>query len=172
MATVSFRPHRLHHRDLAGRHAPRLVEQRCGPTGVGIQRGRHALADDPAGGRDGRAPGDHTRRVSRGVQRPGNLEKEIHWWIKNTGPTTPATPSTWPRSGIEEYCHESLGAPDSAGNIQSVAVPNPDLPGKLHLEVEGGQLPVSSRSTNARSGGRTCSATRARKRRDGAPEAP
>ena len=29
---------------------------------------------------------------------------------------------------------------DSAGNIQSVAVPNPELPGKLHLEVEGGPV--------------------------------
>ena len=28
---------------------------------------------------------------------------------------------------------------DSAGNIQSVAVPNPAVPGRLHLEVEGGQ---------------------------------
>jgi hypothetical protein len=27
---------------------------------------------------------------------------------------------------------------DPAGNIQSVAVPNPELPGKLQLEVEGG----------------------------------
>jgi hypothetical protein len=27
---------------------------------------------------------------------------------------------------------------NSAGNIQSVAVPNPELPGKLQLEVEGG----------------------------------
>jgi hypothetical protein len=27
---------------------------------------------------------------------------------------------------------------DSAGNIQSVAVPNPELPGKLHIEIEGG----------------------------------
>ena len=27
---------------------------------------------------------------------------------------------------------------DSAGNIKSVAVPNPELPGKLQLEVEGG----------------------------------
>jgi hypothetical protein len=27
---------------------------------------------------------------------------------------------------------------DSAGNIQSVAVPNPELPGKLQIEVEGG----------------------------------
>jgi hypothetical protein len=27
---------------------------------------------------------------------------------------------------------------DSAGNIQSVVVPNPELPGKLQLEVEDG----------------------------------
>jgi hypothetical protein len=27
---------------------------------------------------------------------------------------------------------------DSDGNIQSVAVPNPELPGKLHIEIEGG----------------------------------
>lgn len=27
---------------------------------------------------------------------------------------------------------------DSTGNIQSVAVPNPELPGKLQLEIEGG----------------------------------
>jgi hypothetical protein len=27
---------------------------------------------------------------------------------------------------------------DSAGNIRSVAVPNPELPGKLHIEIEGG----------------------------------
>jgi hypothetical protein len=27
---------------------------------------------------------------------------------------------------------------NSAGNIQSVTVPNPELPGKLQLEVEGG----------------------------------
>ena len=27
---------------------------------------------------------------------------------------------------------------DAAGNIQSVAVPNPELPGKLHIEIEGG----------------------------------
>ena len=27
---------------------------------------------------------------------------------------------------------------DSAGNIQSVAVPNPELPGRLQLEIEGG----------------------------------
>ncbi|HET6733335.1 hypothetical protein [Mycobacterium sp.] len=27
---------------------------------------------------------------------------------------------------------------DAAGNIRSVAVPNPELPGKLRLEIEGG----------------------------------
>lgn len=27
---------------------------------------------------------------------------------------------------------------DAAGNIQSVAVPNPELPGKLQFEIEGG----------------------------------
>ena len=30
---------------------------------------------------------------------------------------------------------------DSVGNIQSVAVPNPELPGKLHIEIEGGPTP-------------------------------